>query len=108
VHVIVAVQHVGLDEGVGRQLALGGVLQELLGRDEIGRATEQPGGVDHAGERHDAVVIAVDAPAQPLRFQAFEDRLRRVVHREGIRGDHVGDEAGRRSGVEERPIGEGL
>ena len=41
-----AVQQAGLDEGVGRQLAVGRILEELAGGDEVGgEPVLEPGGV---------------------------------------------------------------
>jgi hypothetical protein len=52
VHVVVGVaDDLGLDEGVGRQFALFGVLEELVGREEVRRELRaQAGSVDQPGQ----------------------------------------------------------
>ncbi len=109
VHVVVPVQHVRLDEGVGRQLPLVRVFEELVSGPEVRREpVPQPGCVDDAGKRHMAGRVAVDPPGEALGLEALEERLRGVVNGKRLRRRSVEDEARRRARVEERPVGERL
>ncbi len=108
-HVVVAVQQVGLDERVRRQRAVGRVLQELIGGDEPGAEVgPQARRVNDARQRHMARRIAVDAPAQPRLVEALEDRLGSVVQREGGHRGQVVDVARRTPRMKERAVRERL
>ena len=69
VHVVVTVPHVRFDEGVVRELALPGVIEEVIKRREMCREMAvQLRCVDDARERCRAGRIAVDPPCGPLRL----------------------------------------
>ena len=63
-HVVVAVDEVRLDERIRGQFAVGGILVELVGRDEVrGEMVLEACAVDQARERSDCRRVDVDLPA---------------------------------------------
>ena len=108
-HVVVGVaDDLRLDERVGRQFAVLGVREELVGREEVRREpVAQTRGVDEPGQRVARGRVAVDPPGQAVRVEPVEQRLGGVVHRE-VRVRGVDEQAGGGRGVKERPVGERL
>ena len=101
-------QQVGLDQGEVGQGAGGGIELELGEGDEVGgEAIPEARHVDEPGEGDGVGLEHVDLPGPPAALETVEDRLRRVVaHEIGDRPVH--DEARRRRGCPERPVGQGL
>jgi hypothetical protein len=85
--VVVGVQQVGLDEGVGRQPALVGVGEEVIQGGEVGRELlGESWRMDHPGDRERHAGVDVHAPGAPGGIQPLEDRLGLVVLREAVVG----------------------
>ena len=109
VHVVVVpADDLRLDERVGRQLPLLGILEELSRGEEVGgEVAGEPRGVDDAGQRVVRWRVAVDLPRQPGRVEPVKQRLRVVVTRERPRRRGVHHKARRRPSVEEGAVGIG-